>query len=605
MQQEVIGALDTVRKVDIEQMNNWIGLKMDPHLLIGKELALEMVAMSYRLQKEIAIYINRRGMVLTVVMGNKRDAIVPPDLESSAGDLRCIHTHPNASSQLSELDLSVLEKFDLGLISAIGLNDKGEITGISIAYQSEDGLQYKSYQSFESVSDEDVLPMLEANHRLQRMQNGVSKEIVVKERALLIGVMTAGDLRENPSLEELKELSRTAGLEVLAEIYQKRESSAAGSYLGRGKLDEVRQEIQKHNINVVVADDELTPRQQKHLEESLGIKVIDRAILILDIFASRAKSKEGKLQVELAQLKSLLPKLSGQGTSLSRLGGGIGTRGPGETKLEVDKRLIRKRINILEKQLDLVLKAREHRSTGKKEFYQVALVGYTNAGKSTLMNLMADETQKAQDLLFATLDPVTRKVCTKKHGCFLLSDTVGFIHKLPHDLIAAFRATLDEVQSADLLLHVVDGSNAECMHQIRSVLSVLNELEVEEKPQIVVLNKIDAITKQEVEALKLLIPKAIPISCRNRTNIDVLMAAIEEHLDTGRVDAVVTLPYDMGERLPEIFDLAQDAKVEYVENGYCITGRFLADRIERLRSQGIRIKRRERADEHTPADKKE
>lgn len=605
MQQEVIGALDTVRNVDIERMNNWIGLKMDPHLLIGEEVALEMVAMSYRLQKEIAIYINRKGLVITVVLGNKRDAIVPPNLESFSGNLRCVHTHPNASSQLSELDLSVLDKLELGLISAIGLDDKGGVNGISIAYQMGNEIQYRNYSGFEAVYAEDVLLMMDAQRRAQKAQNSVVKELEVRERALLIGVMTSDDLRENPSLEELKELSRTAGLEVVSEIYQKRESSSAGSYLGSGKLAEVRQEIQKYGADVVVADDELTPRQQKYLEEYLGIKVIDRAILILDIFASRAKSKEGKLQVELAQLKSLLPKLSGQGTSLSRLGGGIGTRGPGETKLEVDKRFIRKKINGLEKQLNLVLKAREHRSTGKKEFFQVALVGYTNAGKSTLMNIMADETQIAQDLLFATLDPVTRKVCTKDHGCFLLSDTVGFIHKLPHNLIAAFRATLDEVRGADLLLHIVDGSNTECMHQIRSVNSVLHELDVEEKPQILVLNKMDALTGQELEALKLLLPKAIAVSCYKRTNMDLLMAAIEEHLETGRVDAIVTLPYDMGERLPGIFDLAQEAKVEYVEDGYRITGRFLTDRIDRLKEQGIRIKRRETSDEHKPADKKE
>ncbi len=605
MKHKVIGALSTVRDADVARMDNWIGMKVNPHLLLEEELALEMTAMSFHLQKEIALYINRRGTVETVVVGNKRDAIVPPDLDRSGGNLRCIHTHPNGGSQLSELDLSVLIKFDLGLISAIGLDEAGNINGISIAYQSDAGPVYHNHGDLVSLMQEDVLREMEAFRRDRKTQAGVPRELAVKEKALLIGVVTSEDLRENPDLWELRELSRTAGLEVYSEIYQKRETSASLSYLGSGKLTEARQEIQKFDIDVVVADDELTPRQQKHLEEFLGVKVIDRAMLILDIFASRAKSKEGKLQVELAQLKTLMPKLSGQGTSLSRLAGGIGTRGPGESKLEVDRRLIRKRISGLEKQLDLVLKARAQRSTGKKDFFQVALVGYTNAGKSTLLNLLADDSQMAEDLLFATLDPVTRKVCTKDHGCFLLSDTVGFIHKLPHDLIAAFRATLEEVRSADLLLHVVDGANEERLHQIRSVESVLKELGVEHKPSLLVLNKIDAMTEPELEAVSLLLPTAITISCQEQTNVDQLMAAIVKHLDTGKVDAVVTLPYDMGEYLPGIFESAQEANVEYVEEGYRISGRFTLENVQRMTEQGIIIRRSDTTDEHTPADQEE
>jgi GTP-binding protein HflX len=602
MKHKVIGALKTVRDADIARMDKWIGMKVNPHLLLEEELALEMAAMSFHLQKEIALYINRRGTVETVVVGNKRDAIVPPDLNESGGNLRCIHTHPNGGSQLSDLDLSVLLKFDLGLIAAIGLDTEGKINGISIAYQSDVGPVYHDHKNMESLMLEDVLREMESFRRDRKAQFGVPKELEIKEKALLIGVMTSKDLRENPDLWELRELSRTAGLDVYTEIYQKRGSSASRTYLGSGKLLEARQEIQKFDIDVVVADDELTPRQQKHLEEFLGVKVIDRAMLILDIFASRAKSKEGKLQVELAQLKTMLPKLSGQGSSLSKLAGGIGTRGPGESKLEVDKRLIRKRVDGLEKQLEMVLKARAQRSSGKKDFFQVALVGYTNAGKSTLLNLLADESQMAEDLLFATLDPVTRKVCTKDHGCFLLSDTVGFIHKLPHDLIAAFRATLEEVRSADLLLHIVDGANEERLHHIQSVESVLKELGVENKPTLLVFNKIDELHEEELEALKLLSPKAIPVSCREQINIDQLMAAIIEYQDTGKVEAVVILPYDMGEHLPGIFESAQEANVEYVEDGYHISGRFTVENIQRMTDQGIQIRRSDMTDEHTPTD---
>lgn len=315
------------------------------------------------------------------------------------------------------------------------------------------------------------------------------------ETAILIGVhaQTDNDFNFESTMEELASLSRTCQLDVQEQFTQNRINVDNKYYVGKGKLDEIKAYVEFHDIDVIVANDELTTTQSKTLNGNLNVKIIDRTQLILEIFALRARSKEGKLQVELAQLDYLMPRLQGHGRSLSRLGGGIGTRGPGETKLEMDRRHIRTRMNEIKHQLETVVEHRE-RYRNKREqnhVFQVALVGYTNAGKSSWFNALAKETTYEKNLLFATLDPKTRQIQINDGFNLIISDTVGFIQKLPTTLIAAFKSTLEEAKNADLLLHVVDSSHPEYRAQYDTVNQIIGDLEMGQIPQAIIFNKKD------------------------------------------------------------------------------------------------------------------
>ncbi|WP_174726914.1 GTPase HflX [Mesobacillus harenae] len=315
------------------------------------------------------------------------------------------------------------------------------------------------------------------------------------EKVILVGCQTPADddLRFQYSMEELESLTKTAKGEVKSAIIQKRARIHPSTYIGKGKVEEIHALKEELEVGLIIFNDELSPSQIRNLSASLEVRIIDRTQLILDIFAQRARSKEGKLQVELAQLQYLLPRLGGQGTSLSRLGAGIGTRGPGETQLETDRRHIRRRIDDIKSQLEVVVQHRErYRERRKKnKAFQVALVGYTNAGKSTLFNRLAEADSFEEDQLFATLDPMTRKLILPSGFLSLLTDTVGFIQDLPTALIAAFRSTLEEVREADLLLHVVDMSNQDYFSHEKTVNKLLTDLDVQQIPQITVYNKRD------------------------------------------------------------------------------------------------------------------
>lgn len=315
------------------------------------------------------------------------------------------------------------------------------------------------------------------------------------ETAVLVGVHAQNDNEFNfdSTMEELKALSLTCQLDVKGQVTQNREQVDYKYYVGKGKIDELKAFIEFHDIDVVVTNDELTTAQSKSLNDNLGIKIIDRTQLILEIFALRASSREGKLQVELAQLDYLLPRLQGHGKSLSRLGGGIGTRGPGETKLEMDRRHIRTRMNEIKHQLKTVVEHRERYRSKREQnqVFQIALVGYTNAGKSSWFNVLSGEGTFEKDLLFATLDPKTRQIQINEGFNLIISDTVGFIQKLPTTLIAAFKSTLEEAKGADLLLHVVDSSHPEYRSQYDIVNQLINDLDMNQIPQAVIFNKKD------------------------------------------------------------------------------------------------------------------
>lgn len=373
-----------------------------------------------------------------------------------------------------------------------------------------------------------------------------------EERLILVGIeLEERDSRQKMAteacLDELEELVHTAGASVVARTVQKRERIHPGHYLGKGKIEELQMMLRAYDATGIVCDDELSPAQLKNLEKMLDTKVMDRTIVILDIFAGRAISGEGKIQVELAQLKYRLSRLTGMGISMSRLGGGIGTRGPGEKKLETDRRHIKERIAELNRELQEI---RTHRALlrtqrGKKGTPQVSLVGYTNAGKSTLLNTLTQAGVLAEDKLFATLDTTTRKVTLPNGSEILLSDTVGFIQKLPHHLIQAFRATLEELQYADILLHVVDASNPNREEQMQVIYDTLRELGCEDKPVITVYNKMD----REVELplpLDRHAQEIVQISAARQTGLDQMLSAIETVLKSFRHAMQVLLPYTEG-----------------------------------------------------------
>jgi GTP-binding protein HflX len=324
------------------------------------------------------------------------------------------------------------------------------------------------------------------------------------EQALLVGVgskVSNHDWSVTDSLEELSHLTKTAGANVVGTLTQKLDAPSPTYYIGKGKIGELISLKEQTQYDTVIFDDELSPRQQRNLEEALGVKVVDRTALILHIFARKARTHEGKLQVELAQHQYLLPRLIGQWRHLERLGGGIGTRGPGEAQLETDRRLIHKRINLLQHKIESVRKQRELYRRRRKETGTpiVALVGYTNAGKSTLFNTLSKAGVDVEDRLFSTLDPVTRRLALPTGQRFLITDTVGFIHKLPPSIIAAFRATLEELDEADLLLHIVDITHKNAANQCLTVEKILTELNLENKPKITVFNKLDLALSSEAE----------------------------------------------------------------------------------------------------------
>lgn len=390
--------------------------------------------------------------------------------------------------------------------------------------------------------------------KLHEVENG-------EERAILVTVDM--DNTGERSLDELERLAYTAGAIVIHRIIQRKQTIDSGTYVGRGKAKEIKYAAKELDADLIIFDDELSAAQIKNLEDIIGVRVIDRTALILDIFAKRANSKEGKLQVELAQLRYRLPRLTGMGLTLSRLGGGIGTRGPGETKLETDRRHIRQRIFEIEKELKTVKMRRDSlRERRKKIGYPtVALVGYTNAGKSTLMNLLTNSNILVEDKLFATLDPTSRKVVLKNGQEIILIDTVGFINKLPHDLVEAFKSTLEEVIFADLLLHVVDGSSPSFMAQMKTVEKVLDSMGVK-KPIITVYNKID---KLESTTFLPRIKPYVFISAAKGIGIDELLIAIEENLPETIYQVTFLIPYEDMKVVSSIYDEGNILREHYGE----------------------------------------
>jgi GTPase len=377
------------------------------------------------------------------------------------------------------------------------------------------------------------------------------------EQALLIGLERPGhdQWAVKDSLDELRELAESAGVEVLDNVTQKRDAPSAPTFVGKGKADEIAVRCGETGANTVIFDDDLTPAQGRNLGEVFGsnVKVIDRTELILDIFAQRARTREGKIQVELAQLEYMLPRLTGMWTHLSRQRGGVGCRGPGETQLEVDRRRVQEKITRLQKQLEEVRKNRRIERSGRSKLHwpSVSIIGYTNSGKSTLMNALTGAGVLAEDKLFATLDPTTRKHRLPNNQNILLSDTVGFLRKLPHHLVESFKATLEETAEADLLLHVVDVSHPQAQEQIKAVEVVLHELNAWDKPTVIALNKIDRLEADSPTLAKF--PDGVPISAKQGTNLDLLQQEIANKLRDRRVNVTLCIPAQRAQTIALVY----------------------------------------------------
>lgn len=363
----------------------------------------------------------------------------------------------------------------------------------------------------------------------------------------------------NENVEELKNLTISAGADVEEILCHKQDKPNPKYFISTGKLEEIKNIVDNKEIELVIFDNEITPTQQRNLQLKLDTKVLDRTALILDIFAQRAHSMEGKLQVELAQLNYLLPRLMGKGIELSRLGGGIGTRGPGETKLEVDRRKIRKRISLLEKKIYQISVQRDtqRKKREEKNIFQIALVGYTNSGKSTLLNATTDSDAYVEDRLFSTLDSTTRKLKIYPNSEVLISDTVGFIEKLPHQLIASFKSTLEEVKRTDLLLLVVDISNTNFENNIYSVKEVLKEIGVWQKPVVLVFNKIDKLSSGELNSLKIKYKNSVFISALKRRGLPELYLRIKKIIERHYLNIIVKIPYNENKIMSFIYSNCQ------------------------------------------------
>ena len=582
---QVAGNLANIKTYLLEQLKSIYELSVPIGQLSTRELNARLVGITDTLDREVAVYVNRQGKVVQVSLGDADTVDLPEIRRQSRSDrrlsgIRCIHTHPSGDVRLSEPDLSSLRRLRFDCMAAIGRSQDGSIIGALGFLSGETGADgMEELSSFGPVSERILnqvhLPrlILAVNKKLGAQTAKTTKE--EEERAILAGLACSGRSGQTieESIHELERLAETAGAVVVGTFIQRRDRPDAAFFLGKGKVSEMAMEIQNRGASLLILDDELTPSQQYNLEQVLGIKVIDRTALILDIFAQRARSREGKLQVELAQLKYNLPRLGGQGLSLSRLGGGIGTRGPGETKLEVDRRRIYTKIHDVEKQLDEIKERRSMHRLRRREsrIPLVALVGYTNAGKSTLLNKLTGAEVLAEDKLFATLDPTTRHLVLPEQQEILLTDTVGFVRKLPHTLVSAFRATLEEVQEADLLLHVVDCSCEQYEQQIAAVIEVLQELRADQKPTFYVFNKADCMENESVRARMLQGREGICVSARTGENLAELQRRIEQFFRESRVTMKLLIPFSDGGAITRLHQLHAVRSTEYAAEGTRLT----------------------------------
>ncbi len=582
------GNLTGIKSAMLDRLKSLYDFKQGLDEFASFELLSELCACSGEINREISVYISRDGSIVDVSVGDSAKVSMPSMRlvrnEDRLCGVRCIHTHPSGDGRLSGVDLGTLRSMKLDCMAAVGVSD-GKPTQLYAAYLgdfdedtgSRAALVYGPMRPYKLPQKALIAEIFNSDDRFRSTTKEV--EAVEQERAVLVGM----DNDEGyDTLEELNELAKTAGALVVGKVRVRRRTIDNATYVGSGKANELSLMGSELEADLFIFDDELSAIQLRTLEEALGARVIDRTTLILDIFAARATSREGKLQVELAQMRYRLPRLIGQGQVLSRLGGGIGTRGPGEKKLEIDRRRIRRRVFELETELSEIEKQRGLRRESRKanSVPLVALVGYTNAGKSTMLNALTDSNVLAEDKLFATLDPVVRKITLSGGTEALLSDTVGFINKLPHDLVEAFKSTLEEVSNSDLILQVVDISCPYHEKQMRVVDGVLESLHAADIPRIIVFNKADAIPSCDLPAES---ENRLNVSALRGTGIEKLLSAVELKLNSARTEVDILVPYSKYEAVSMIRDRGMLLSEEHTEAGTHIRALLDAESIGQLR----------------------
>jgi len=598
------GAVEGLKDTDRERLEALYEHEIEGDLLASRHLIEEMAGRSRDLEREVAVLVTRRGRIAAAAVAEKGAPFDLPSIgrRSPTGlcALRCLYTLLTPEPELQPERVPAGLRFRLDALVAVGAC--GEVPRILVGTPQarrgapiDDGGPEPAVRYVERGpvgADElgDIKWRALADAADSELRAVPAARVGTEERALLVGLELApGDAWDaEESLEELRRLAVTAGASVGAETIQNRRKPDPAYYVGRGKADEIAAIAERGDCTLIVVDAELSAAQQRNLEDRTGVKVIDRTQLILDIFAQRARSREGKLQVELAQLTYLLPRLTGRGTALSRLGGGIGTRGPGETKLEVDRRRIRRRIRDLESEIRHLVEHRSRQRCARRGSLLplVALVGYTNAGKSTLLNALTGASAEVRDGLFATLDPTTRKVERDGLAPFLLTDTVGFIQRLPHHLVAAFRATLEEVVEADLLLHVVDVSHPKAEEQIEAVDRALAQLDAR-APVVTAYNKIDHLEPSGLlPRLLARNPRAVAVSALRGDGLDELLAMIDAVLGPRRSRVTLRIPYRHTSLLSTVHDVGTVLREEYLPDEILVEAEMECAWAERIR-QGL------------------
>lgn len=553
------GNLQGLKHNQIQRLEKLYNRRIPPRQIVSQEFARQLSEASHEIRRQIGVLVNRNGYVEHVIVGNARGIVLPDLKRTRMGadrfrGLRCVHTHL-AGEGLTQDDLTDLALLRLDLMASIDVRSDGMPGLVRAAHllpangrdsrsatnEVDDALSDAGQPAMwvflepqvPSQLDIDFIDLIESLEEELARARHVRNPRDQRDRAILVGVTTGSAASAQESLDELRELARSASVVVLDSIIQRRQKLDPRSLVGRGKLDELIIRSLQLGADVIIFDQNLTPAQVRVINEATDLKIIDRTQLILDIFAQRAQSREGKIQVELAQLKYMLPRLTGSGIEMSRLMGGIGGRGPGETKLEVDRRRVRDRIHLLEKQIEDIRTSRRVQRTRRvrRDLPIISIVGYTNAGKSTLLNSLTSSAVGAEDRMFATLDPTSRRLRLPRDQEVIINDTVGFIRDLPPDLITAFRATLEEMEGSDVLIHLVDASSPQLDSHIASVEKILNELNLSGITRLLVFNKSDLLGESEISNLREAF-SAVMVSALDRNTLVPMVEKIGELLES-------------------------------------------------------------------------
>ena len=572
-------------KTVLDELTTLYDVQLEPGQFMPQDLLQSLCGYSASMNREIAVYITRFGEVADVLIG-RADSIDLPDLRLRRGErrlsmVRCVHTHPRATGELSDVDVSALLSMRFDAMCAVGVSEDGRPTSVQCAFldaESEGHVRRTELISARRLPQEEWLSEIERTDAAYRATAPATR--TGRERAVLVGI------ESEESLDELEELAKTAGAETVLRVLQKRPKPDPVFCVGKGKAEELSLRCQAAQADLVIFDEELSGVMQKNLEEILRLKVVDRTALILDIFAARANTREGKLQVEMAQLKYRSQRLLGQGLVLSRLAGGIGTRGPGESKLEVNRRRIRERLTDLERELEQIERQRglRRQSREKNGVPIVALVGYTNAGKSTLFNRLTGADVYVENQLFATLDSVSRPIELPHGGKALLVDTVGFIRKLPHELVKAFRATLEEARLADVLIMVLDGADAQMEGRRRTVEEVLDSLGATEAPRVEAVNKCDLIASDAQ-----FLPGALYISASTGENVEKLLLRVESELEAGAQEVRLLIPFSRYALVSRLHAMGGVLEQRHSEEGVEIRMRITPQNVKFACREGAKV----------------